>query len=239
MEIFRALGRVKAEKVMKWKISTKADLLPKDGAQFLQSLIGFTHDEVYEANRTEFGDLFDQIGIGGAAVAPDSQLVYEAGKLTARPFCLLHGDLHRANFIVDHADRLWTIDWELATLGDPLYDLATHLYLMRYPEGQQREVTDRWTTTMEAALPGASAGLEADLPRYLAYKHTQSVYTDVMRHAIKIREAGTPEARAKLLDEGAEAVSGVLAGARNWIGLPSVPGTPEIKDAYRAYGAAR
>ncbi|SCK05291.1 aminoglycoside phosphotransferase family protein [Streptomyces sp. WMMB 322] len=239
MELFGALGRVPAETVMQWEISTRRDGQLKDCAQFLQSLISFTHDEVYEARQPEFGELFAQLGIRGAAVAPDSQLMYEAAQLTPRPFCLVHGDLHRANFIVDDADRLWTIDWELATLGDPLYELATHLHLMRYPDRQRRDVTERWRTTMERSLPGAAAGLDSDLPRYLAYKRTQSVYTDVMRHAIKVRTCRTPEERARQLDESARAVRRVLTQAGTCPGLPPVPGFTQIKDAYRAYCAAR
>ncbi|OEV06225.1 hypothetical protein AN219_35250 [Streptomyces nanshensis] len=234
MEVFSALGQVLPGTVLQWQISTRTDGL-KDSAQFLQSLIRFTREEVYEQREPEFGELFRRLGIRGRAVAPDSHLVHEAAGLTARPFCLLHGDLHRANFIVDNENRLWTIDWELATLGDPLYDLATHLHLMRYPDDQRRKVTERWKTTMEKVLPGASAGLADDLPRYLAYKRTQSVYTDVMRHAIKIRKCAAPEEREKQLDESAEAVGSVLADAGECLGVSSVPGTTEIKDAYRAY----
>lgn len=53
-------------------------------------------------------------------------------ELTDRPRKLLHGDLHSKNFVVDRSGHLWTIDWELALVGDPLYDLATHLHLMGY-----------------------------------------------------------------------------------------------------------
>lgn len=55
--------------------------------------------------------------------------------MVSRPFSLLHTDLHRDNVIFSyHGDPpLICVDWELATYGDPVHDLATHLVRTAYP----------------------------------------------------------------------------------------------------------
>lgn len=66
-------------------------------------------------------------------------------------------------------------------LGDPLYDLATHLYLMRFPADQHRRVIRDWCRVVEHIRPGSSRGWEHDLPLILDFKRAQSVFTDVIR----------------------------------------------------------
>ncbi|CAM5643364.1 hypothetical protein SGRIM128S_09667 [Streptomyces griseomycini] len=63
-------------------------------------------------------------------------------------------------FIVDPQGGLWVIDWELAMIGDPLYDLATHLHLMRLRRGAD---SDGGGAPVGAARPGAPTVREADL----------------------------------------------------------------------------
>lgn len=130
--------------------------------------------------------------------------------MARRPSLLIHGDLHRENLIVDEDKALWTIDWELARIGDPLYELATHLHLMRYPEDQEREVIDRWKATVEAARKGATRGTDDDLPHYLAFKRVQSAHTDIMRAGLRL--ALLPDGSAELTEAAAEAAH-VIASA--------------------------
>lgn len=144
----------------------------------------------------------DLVGILTALdVPPDLLAEFGARRpeLTDRPRTLLHGDLHRKNFVVDRAGVLWTIDWELALVGDPLYDLATHLHLMDYPREQEPDVLRRWE---RAVGTDAAAGCRDDLPHYRAYKRVQSLCTDVFRAAVRLKESaegpGTPLGRARL-----------------------------------------
>ena len=46
-----------------------------------------------------------------------------AGALLGASCCLVHGDLSPKNVMTD-GTRTWVIDWEVATLGDPVFDLA-------------------------------------------------------------------------------------------------------------------
>ena len=43
--------------------------------------------------------------------------------------CLLHGDLVLENILIDDSNRIWLIDWEYATLGPPMADIAYLLSL--------------------------------------------------------------------------------------------------------------
>lgn len=149
-----------------------------DSSGFLKGLISHTIEDVYEPHRPVFDAVFRALGVDDEAL---NAFADRLPPLTSRPYRLLHGDLHRENFIVDLTGNVWTIDWELARIGDPVYDLATHLHLMRYPPKQEAEVVERWTRVVEDAHPGASSGVREDLPVYLDYKRIQSVYTDIIR----------------------------------------------------------
>lgn len=199
---------------------------PEDrkSAEFARDLVRFTLTEVVEHSLPHFETLFHGLGIHPESAHSATQsLEARLEKMTPRPFGLLHGDIHRANLIVDKQDTLWTVDWELAQIGDPLYDLATHLHLMRYPAGQEHEVIVRWAEAAERLRPGAAAGIEADLPGYLAFKQIQSVYTDVIRQAYSMERGDTSTA------EAAKAVNAALDRAAGALLLPTVVGAGEIE----------
>ncbi|MDB1087946.1 aminoglycoside phosphotransferase family protein [Streptomyces sp. ACA25] len=204
----------------------------RHSGEFLRALVRFTREQVYHPHLPAMHTLFAALGIGPQVLAETGPLARAADQLTHRPFCLLHGDLHRDNLIVAAEDgALWTIDWELALLGDPLYDLATHLHLMGYPPAQQLTLPGRWSRVVEEVLPGASAGLLRDLPVYLQYKRVQSVFTDVIRHGLLIREvpaAQVPEQLAR----ASVAVSAALRRAAGIMRLESVPEQGRIEAAY-------
>lgn len=232
MAVFGSLAGVRPDTVAGCGIDSELDQFPTSSAQFLQGLIDFTRVEVYGKWQEEFGDLFHRLGVSAEELAPGSQFSAEAAKLTDRPFRLLHGDLHRANFIVDYQGKIWTIDWELATVGDPLCDLATHLHLMRYPEDQERDVIDRWKATVGDVLPEATKEVDADLPLYMAYKRLHSVYTDIVRQVMKVRECETPREREQQIRQSAKTVERVLVRAGDALPLRSVPSTGSIEAAY-------
>ncbi|WP_406496138.1 aminoglycoside phosphotransferase family protein [Streptomyces sp. NBC_00846] len=202
-----------------------------DPAAFLTRLIGFTEYHVYRRHLPRYGSLFAELGVHGAAL---DRLRREAARLTPRPFTLVHGDLHRENFIVDADGDLWTIDWELAMVGDPLYDLATHLHLMGYPQKESERVTGLWCEAVESARPGASAGWERDLPVLLKYKQVQSVYTDVIRTALAPGQ-GQGQGRGpgpRLPARAPGRIREVLAAAAIPLELARVPTSRQVRTAY-------
>ncbi|MHB9759759.1 aminoglycoside phosphotransferase family protein [Streptomyces sp. BYX5S] len=164
---------------------------PKDGDSrgFLRMLISQAEEQIRLPNWPEFGGLFVALGV------PESALrLYQlwAPKLRPRPFQLLHGDLHRGNVIVTHDGDplLLVVDWELATYGDPLHDLAVHLVRMQYPDEQREEVVELWRRAMLfSGRPEAVEGLDSDLDHYIDFEHAQSVYPDVIRAVDSLGES--------------------------------------------------
>ncbi|MEV5434942.1 phosphotransferase [Streptomyces sp. NPDC052682] len=226
-QVFRQLAEVTAETLIVKRRCTGEDR-PEDGDTdgFLERLVCFTEENVYLRNLQRFEALFGELGVDGDSF---KKLRKQVPGLRERPFCLLHADLHRENFIVDRRGRLWTIDWELAMLGDPLYDLATHLHLMRYPTWQARRLTEQWCRTVEKVRRGSSNGWEQDLGRLLSYKKAQSVFTDVIRVALSL-EPGQGE-HGRHLARSALRLRGVLAEAAVPLGLDRVPDPREITAA--------
>ncbi|MER5379545.1 phosphotransferase [Streptomyces sp. NPDC002688] len=184
-----------------------------DSHGFMDRLVLFAEEHVYGRNEHRFGTLFGDLGIDGNAFR---RLRERLGGISERPFQLLHGDLHRENLIIDHQDSLWAIDWELAVFGDPLYDLATHLYLMGYPPRQARRVAERWTAAVEGVTAGASRRWRSDLPRIIAFKRAQSVFTDVIRAALSLADGAALRVTVPRLRR-------VLKAGAEPLGLATVP----------------
>ncbi|MEU9351798.1 phosphotransferase [Streptomyces griseoloalbus] len=225
--LFRELVEVTPETLVV-KRRCEAGDRPESGDTngFLERLVRFTEENVYLSNLDAFATLFEDVGVDGDTF---SHLRKHVSGLTERPFCLLHADLHRENFIVDPVQRLWTIDWELAMLGDPLYDLATHLYLMRYPEWQARRLTSQWVRTVEEVRPGSSNGWQHDLRLLMDYKKAQSVFTDVIRAALSLGPEPGP-GRRQVSRTGAK-LHRILAEAAVPLGVESVPAPDRIARA--------
>ncbi|MEU5954835.1 aminoglycoside phosphotransferase family protein [Streptomyces sp. NPDC047525] len=219
VEFFRQLAGVRPGAVTVARRCVPGDQAREgDTSEFLERLICFTEEQVYQKNLDVFGGLFASLGVDEGNF---ERLRKHVLGLKVRPFCLLHADLHRENFIIDLKGQLWAIDWELAMFGDPLYDLATHLYLMNYPEHQETLMARHWRESVEAASPGSSRGLEEDLPRLLGFKRAQSVFTDVIRVALTLG-AGT-KFNWWLLPHACRRIQRVLVAARDPLGLDSVP----------------
>lgn len=197
-----------------------------DSQGFLRTLVHLADRQIRQPNRAAFGGLFAALGVPEDALA---RLAERVPAMTRRPYGLLHADLHRDNLIVPHGDAppLVCVDWELATYGDPLHDLATHLVRMRYPAHQWPEVIDAWAAAMGDVRPAAAGGLAKDLGHYLAFERAQSVYPDVMRAARSLENSFTREN----LDRAAAEVSRALEAAAVPLRLRNVPRAREIEGA--------
>ncbi|MCW8375716.1 phosphotransferase family protein [Streptomyces justiciae] len=205
-----------------------------DSQAFLRSLTLMADRQIRQPNWSAFGGLFAALGIPENAMLRLSERV---PAMSRRPFSLLHADLHRDNLIMSYAGEppLICVDWELATYGDPLHDLATHLVRMQYPAYQWGEVIDAWAAAMRRVRPAAVKGLTKDLPHYVDFERAQSVYPDVMRAAQSLQD--TPD--QKTLDAAKGQVARALAAAAGPLGLGSVPDEQEIERILFRWLAAR
>ncbi|MEU9333815.1 phosphotransferase [Streptomyces sp. NPDC048290] len=235
LDLFEQLAAVAPATVTVPRRCTAQDR-PDDGdsAAFLDRLITFAEKQVYAANLPVFEHLFADLGLHEGAFGA---LRKHVSGLKERPFCLLHADLHRENFIVADQERLWTIDWELAMLGDPLYDLATHLYLMRYPRWQEEWITKGWQEAVERVRPGSSHGLADDLPLLIDFKRAQSVFTDVIRAALSLDNRADPRGLRRI--QAGWRLYKILLAAAEPLDLDAVPSPWRIVGALTKWRSAR
>ncbi len=196
----------------------------RDSGAFLRALAFAADDQIRQRNRAEFGGLFAMLGI------PEDALVRFAERvptLISRPFSLLHTDLHRDNVIVSYGGNppLICVDWELASYGDPLHDLATHLVRMRYPDHQWPQVVEAWRKVMGERRGKAVNGLDRDLKHYVAFEQAQSVYPDVMRAAKSLGDSF----EQRDLNAATRVVRKALIAAEEPLRLKSVPDESAIE----------
>jgi aminoglycoside phosphotransferase (APT) family kinase protein len=203
---------------------------PQDGDSqgFLHWLVDFTEIHVRLAHRARFGSLLDDLLVPENAMTRFKEA--HTG-LTSRPFCLLHTDVHRANTVL-HRNRLAVIDWELAIYGDPLHELATHMVRMAYGKQEQARMVELWTEAMEEAGHGElTAGVDDDLPVYVAFEYAQSVFPDVMRAALALPD----QAYDGDYEVAARKICTAMTRAREPLQLVEVPDLVRAMDALRKW----
>ncbi|QNT94441.1 aminoglycoside phosphotransferase family protein [Streptomyces griseofuscus] len=202
-----------------------------DSQGFLRTLAHLADRQIRRADWRRYGGLFTALGVPEDALTRFAERV---PALTRRPYVLLHGDLRRAQLIVAD-DGLHCTGWELASYGDPLYDLAVHLVRTRRPEPERAALVRAWADAVARARPAAVAGLGKDLPHYLALEHAQSLYTDVVRAVRALARSFDPES----LERATAVVGDALRAATEPLRLGRVPGADEIERILFRRGAAR
>ncbi|MFD9439214.1 aminoglycoside phosphotransferase family protein [Streptomyces sp. NPDC060006] len=204
----------------------------KDSQGFLRMLTQLADRQIRQPNWAAYGGLFAALGVPEDAL---TRLAARVPAMARRPYSLLHADLHRDNVVVTtHGDpHLVCVDWELATYGDPLHDLATHLVRMRYSDWERDEAISAWAQAMQTIKPAATNGLARDLRHYIAFEHAQSVFPDVIRAARSLQDAhedahedGHEDER---LTEAVATVRQALASAAEPLGLSAVPEEREVE----------
>ncbi|MER7170844.1 aminoglycoside phosphotransferase family protein [Streptomyces mesophilus] len=236
--LVRALTGVLAEmtQVRKESLPKLPDSWPRnhrDSRGFLRNLALMADEQIRKPNWQEFGGLFAALGIADDALV---QFAERIPAMSPRPFSLLHTDLHRDNIIVTYDGRppLIYVDWELASWGDPLYDLANHLVRMHYPEQQQTEVIHTWAADMQRVRPEVTRNASRDLKHYFAFEYAQSVFPDVMRAAASLGDT----LQAQRLEAATQQVARALRKASAPLQLADVP-EPEIERALYRWQTAR
>lgn len=109
--------------------------------------------------------------------AMDRELILVAERYVRRqapvledgPFCLIHRDLHFANVLVDGPNLTAILDFELAEVGTPDYELDTIFRFLRYPSFfAEPAVAARVTPTRFASVWGR---LKRGCPEMFQFRH--------------------------------------------------------------------
>jgi aminoglycoside phosphotransferase (APT) family kinase protein len=201
------------------------DGLDDDPQRFAHRLWATTR-RVYCDLREPFTHLYRRLQVPDDPFEP----LHGAWKtIQARPFRIIHADLHRKNMIIRRHQTVF-LDWELALYGDPLCDVAIHLHKMGYlPDEHQRFLT-AWTTAEPDAATGA---WQKDLRLYLIHEQIKSAVLDAVRYAKVIAEGNrTPENQQVLV----ESLTTKLKMAAPLWGLRTTLDTPQVEAVLRASG---
>ncbi|MFC0497732.1 phosphotransferase [Streptomyces mutabilis] len=147
---------------------------PLNGADFYPWLRGELVRLVSELPKVTM-ELARELGL------PDSVRlaeIFTRHSLTPRRPVLLHGDLNPWNLVRRPDGGLTLIDWEMAMVGDPLYDLVRHMHLTP----TRPEIRDRMFRRWERSLPpDCTKDWQRDWRVYRWIETVRSAYVDLDR----------------------------------------------------------
>lgn len=92
-------------------------------------------------------------------------------------FVFAHSDLHRGNLIIAPDDYLVAVDWELAALTAPAYDIATHFHRAEYSPVEQILFMQEYSRLMDVDL----SFLDREVKLFLSLELIKSVLIDSLR----------------------------------------------------------
>ncbi|MGW4327285.1 phosphotransferase [Nocardia sp. NPDC004573] len=180
---------------------------------------------VYRESRADFGELYRRLGVPDE---PLERIVASWDTLKARPFRMVHADVHRKNMIVRNGQVVF-LDWEFALYGDPVYDVATHLHKMGYLQQEQEAFLAAWI----AAEPEAATGeWRRDLQTYLDHERVKSVVVDAVRYSKQLGQGGADAAAEAAL---VASMAGKLRLARTVWGQPELVEDAVVEAALRGH----
>ncbi|MEV2218264.1 MFS transporter [Nocardia vinacea] len=170
---------------------------------------------VYTDNAEQFKHMFLRLGISRDLI----QISIDGWQtLEARPPRILHADAHRKNMIIRNVDNNGVpialgqpetilLDWELATWGDPIYDVAVHLFKMGYQLDEVAKFLAAWVH----AEPEAAVGhWQRDLQTYLNHERIKSLVVDSVRYAKQFASGNlTPAQERELIKKTEEKLKAV------------------------------
>jgi aminoglycoside phosphotransferase (APT) family kinase protein len=146
---------------------------------FLLAFIGWQKN-VFSLCMRNFSEFYQWINMPDD---PFAKFQNAARSLQARKLRLCHGDMQRLNCIIYNGETAF-LDWELALLADPLWDIATHLHRMRYsPEEEVRFLAEAQTVLEHTTADT----LTTDLDILFAFECVKSVTNDAYRYLSSVK----------------------------------------------------
>ncbi|MER5715213.1 aminoglycoside phosphotransferase family protein [Streptomyces sp. NPDC002132] len=162
----------------------------------------------------------DSMRLARSLGLPDHQRLGEIlsrHTVTDRVPALLHGDLNPWNLVCrDDALGLTIIDWEMALVGDPLYDLVRHMHLTP----NRQEIRERMVRRWERRLPPEyTRDWRRDWRVYRCVEIVRSAYIDLDR-LVTGAALDAPNVRRAV-----DSYASTLVAATTALGLPVPPTT--------------
>lgn len=149
---------------------------PADGdcAGFARKMQSIT-EHFYRSHRRSCADLWNALKF-----PPRPLERVDFSCFATRPFEFLHADLHRANMLVSSRDDLIVLDWEFASWGDPVYEIAAHVHKMGYQPWQAARILREWERGRPLRLLST---YQRDYSVYVAHERVKSALIDSARYA--------------------------------------------------------
>jgi thiamine kinase-like enzyme len=119
-------------------------------------------------------------------------------KLIPRKFTLCHCDIHRKNLIISNEieDNLVILDWELALVADPLYDIGTHFHKMKYTPNQEILFLEHYLGQNKNTV--YFKGTWDQIQIYLQLEKIKSAIVDIVRMSEKFKSESSEKRRKSL-----------------------------------------
>ncbi|WP_440900896.1 phosphotransferase family protein, partial [Actinosynnema sp.] len=125
-----------------------------------------------------------------------------------QPMCLVHGDLTHANVVLRPGAGPVLLDWEMARVGDPAWDLAALLAPLLVVAPQERAWTSEEVATAAAVVRAHAAASRLPAPA-LARRTVLYVGVWLLVTAVQVRSQAAADVPADQLDgDDAAALAG-------------------------------
>ncbi|MEI7771989.1 MAG: aminoglycoside phosphotransferase family protein [Chloroflexales bacterium] len=156
-----------------------------DTRPFLRALLRFT-EAIYQTWLPQVAPLYRALHI---PAQPFAIVAAQVDQLRPHPFVLCHCDVHRKNLILHpDAPQLTMLDWEIALVADPAYDIAVHFHKMGYTPEQEAAFLHAYLAHTGAADDvGTWAG---QIAIYRSLERVKSAIVDGIRYAGDVRQPG-------------------------------------------------
>jgi aminoglycoside phosphotransferase (APT) family kinase protein len=170
---------VRLESVSRSEISTRLGTNPwtgvSDGSRMLEELLHWER-RLFLGASAYLGSAFTQMGLRLEAFY---DLAEQAGAVGKRRLQLCHGDIQPYNILLENAPRRFAfMDWELAALNDPLWDMALHIQRTPYDETGWRSFAEMRVRASSIMQPGDLVYLKS----FIAVECLKSLVNDSMRY---------------------------------------------------------
>lgn len=110
----------------------------KTTTEFLHHLTDNLH-EIIKNNRMKHNEYWKNL-----TVNPNMHTNFYHKKLSPRKLHIIHANTNRQNIIIEKNENITYTNWNTITIGDPLFELATHTHNMNYLKHQEEHLIAAW-----------------------------------------------------------------------------------------------